>query len=78
MNWQLVVVKDISNTPRLVRVCHTKGNLAFVTSEKVFNQIKNGDTELFPIGFSLENVFAHDGDLPKRVNWGKMGKWIPD
>jgi len=48
----------------------------FVTSEKAFELIKNGDSGLFPIGFKADDVFIFEGQsLTGKVNWKKLRPW---
>jgi hypothetical protein len=76
MNKQLVIVKDFEMKPLLRKVCYANETTVFVTSEKAFEQIKNGDSSLFPIGFSAENVFFYEGrPLAGKINWKQMKRW---
>ena len=76
MNGQLVIIKDVANRPLLRKVCDANDKIVFVTSEKAFELIKNGDSGLFPIGFRAENVFIYEGqDLAGKVNWNTLTKW---
>jgi hypothetical protein len=60
----------------LKKVVYTTENVVFVTSEKAFDAIKNGDSGLFPIGFRAENVFIYDGQpLAGNINWSKLKPW---
>ena len=76
MNGQLVIVKDITNRPLLRIVCYANEKSVFVTSEKAFELIKNGDSGLFPIGFKADDVFIFEGQsLTGKVNWKKLRPW---
>lgn len=76
MDGQLVVVKDVASRPLLRKVCYASENVVFVTSEKAFDLIKNGNSGLFPIGFRAENVFVYEGqDLTKKTNWANFKPW---
>jgi len=76
MNGQLVVVKDVAGLPLLRKVCYAAGNVVFVTSERAFELIKNGESGLSPIGFRPENVFVYDGrPLTEKMDWKSLRTW---
>jgi hypothetical protein len=76
MNGQLVIVKDVTGAPKLRRVCHATPKTVFVTSEKVFEAINNGTTDLTPIGFPAEDVYHYTGVMfAGSVNWAELVPW---
>jgi hypothetical protein len=75
MNGQLVIVKDVAKRPLLLKVCYADEKTVFVTSEKAFELIKNGNSGLFPIGFRAENVFVYDGQKLDTINWNDLTPW---
>jgi hypothetical protein len=78
MNGQMVVVKDFMGLPHLCKVSHANGSVVFVTSPQSFDDIKSGQSNLYPIGFKAESVFKYKGgSLPAKVDWNKMEQWSP-
>lgn len=76
MSEQLVIVKDFECRPLLKKVVDANETVVFVTSEKAFNLIKNGNSDLFPIGFRSENVFLYeDQSLAGKIDWKQLSLW---
>ena len=79
MKEQLVIVKDFTGRPLIRKVCYSDGSTVFVTSETAFYLIKNGESELYPIGFDAGNVFIYEGqNLSGKINWNKLKRWQYD
>ena len=79
MNTQDVIVKCFMNVPKIRKVCYSLENIVFITSESELYAIKNGRSNLFPIGFRREDVFEYQGeDISKGVDWKTLKRWSGD
>jgi hypothetical protein len=61
MKTQVVLVKDVTGTLLIRIAVHATESTVCVTSETEYEKMKNGQSELFPIGFSRDSVFEYCG-----------------
>lgn len=74
MKGEVVIVRSFGGQPLIRRVWETSPETVFACSERCFQGLMEGLTELLPIGFPRYDVFEHDSDVADKL----MKEWQDD
>lgn len=76
MRGELVIVRAFGNQPLLRRLWEIDNYAAYITDDKQYQLLCNGNNALEPIGFPIEDVYKYDPEIANNlnieINWGKL------
>lgn len=76
MQGDLVIVRAYGNVPLVRRVWDEEKNGVYITDDEGLRRLREGDTEVWPVGFPREDVFKFDPELAKDCDrLRESGKW---